>query len=599
MTLPTIIDLATVRALYASGAWTPGRLIAALCGRIEAGDPAAFISRTPPGVLDAQVAALLARAPMPNSLPLWGIPFAVKDNIDVAGLPTTAACPAFAHAVDRDASVVARLRASGAIVMGKANLDQFATGLNGTRSPYGIPRCVFSPDHISGGSSSGSAVAVALGLVSFSLGTDTAGSGRVPAAFNNLVGVKPTPGLLSSAGLVPACRSLDCVSIFALNVADAVAVRAVAEGYDPADCYSRRAAPKSLPRSRLRVGILAEADRQFFGDGESARLYADAIGRLGETTVEIDYAPFRQIAALLYEGPWVAERLAAFEGFDVPVDAMEPTVAKITMNGGEFSAVDTFRGLYAFEALKRRAEAEWAKIDIMLLPSAPTIYTVDEMLADPIRLNSNLGTYTNFFNLLGLSAIAVPAGFRSDGIPMGVTLAAPGFYDDALAPIADRLHRSAASGAGIDRVAALPPLPARDGPDDRIEIVVVGAHLSGMPLNRELTDPGGALVAQTHTAGSYRLFVLPGTVPPKPGLLRDPSATGPGLAIEVWSLDPAAFGQFVARIPAPLGIGKIELKDGSEVSGFLCEPFAVEGAREITGLGGWRAYIASLEPVTG
>ena len=596
MTFPAMLDLAALRSLYAERRLTPHSLAEAVAARIDAADPAVFIRRATIEELLDQADALIARAPLPNSLPLWGIPFAVKDNIDVAGFPTTAACPAFAHDVSVDAPVVARLRAAGAIMVGKTNLDQFATGLNGTRSPYGAPRSVFDANYISGGSSSGSAVAVAGGLASFSLGTDTAGSGRVPAAFNNIVGIKPTPGLFSSRGVVPACRSLDCISVFALTVGDGAEVRRVAEGYDAYDPYSRLAAPLTLPERGLRIGVLKPADREFFGDGEAARLYAEAIARLGEAVVEIDFAPFRETAMLLYSGPWVAERTAAFESFGVPIEAVDPSVATITLGGTNMSAADAFRGQYALEALKRRTEAEWAKVDILLLPTAPTTYRVDAMLADPITLNSRLGTYTNFFNLLGLSAIAVPAGFRMDGLPFGVTLAAPGFCDAALEPIADRLHRAAVPGMGRERDARLPaPLPANEGKGDgRLNIAVVGAHLSGMALHHELIALDAMLAGRAKTTGDYRLYVLPDTMPPKPGLVRDPGYDGPGIEIEIWSLDPPAFGRFVERIPAPLGIGKVALADGGDVSCFLCAGTAVKGAAEITGFGGWRAYIASL-----
>lgn len=596
MSLPTLLDLTAIRSLYAQRRITPHSLVEALSARIDHADPAVFITRATLAEMHTQADALVARAPAPNSLPLWGMPFAVKDNIDVAGFPTTAACPAFAHDVAADAEVVLRLRAAGAIMVGKTNLDQFATGLNGTRSPYGAPRSVFDADYISGGSSSGSAVAVAAGLAAFSLGTDTAGSGRVPAAFNNIVGIKPTPGLLSTSGVVPACRSLDCISVFALTVGDGAEVRRIAEGFDPADPYSRRAKPGTLPQRGLRVGILKPEDREFFGDSEAARLYGEAIARLGEAVVEIDFAPFRETAVLLYNGPWVAERTAAFESFAVPLDTVDPSVAMITMGGSRMSAVDSFRGQYALEALKRRTEAEWAKVDIILLPTAPTTYRVDEMLADPITLNSRLGTYTNFFNLLGLSAIAVPAGFRMDGLPFGVTLAAPGFRDAALEPIADRLHRAATTGMGRDRDARLPPaMPVGTTPgDDRLNIAVVGAHLSGMALHHELIALDATWAGRTKTTGDYRLYVLPETMPPKPGLVRDPGYDGPGIEIEIWSLAAAAFGRFVEKIPAPLGIGKVTLADGGAVSCFLCAEAAISDATEITGFGGWRAYIASL-----
>ncbi|MGE0774033.1 MAG: allophanate hydrolase [Sphingomonadaceae bacterium] len=593
--LPEMIDIPTLHRGYAERRWAPAELLTMLAERLDKGDPAAFITRTPMVGLFKAAAALIARAPEPNSLPLWGIPFAVKDNIDVAGMPTTAACPAFSYIPDKDAEAVARLRAAGAIVIGKTNLDQFATGLNGTRSPYGAPRCVFNSNYISGGSSSGSAVAVASGAAAFALGTDTAGSGRVPAAFNNIVGIKPTPGLISTTGLVPACRSLDCISIFAATAADGGLVRQLIEGFDVADPFSRHAEPRSLPGAGLRIGILAADDRQFFGDREYERLYAAAIERaiaLGATPVEIDYAPFRETAALLYDGPWVAERFAAFETFEVSVDELDPSVAAIMLGGQTSSAADAFRGQYRLAELRRRTEAEWARVDVLLLPTAPTIYRVDEMIADPIALNSRLGAYTNFFNLLGLSAIAVPAGFRSDGLPFGITIAAPSFSDYALIPIASALHEAAKTGAGRDGRFATPP-PAAPVPDNRLRLAVVGAHLSGMALNCELHALGAMLERQCRTSADYRLYLLPGTTPAKPGLVREDGFAGPGIEIEIWSLPAEAFGRFVEAIPAPLGIGKIMLADGSRVSGFLCEKTAVSDAEEITAFGGWRNYMAA------
>ena len=599
MALPQVLDIPTVRRLYADGSWTPASLLSALADRIHEADPATFISRASRYDLEAAAAELVGQSPKPNSLPLWGVPFAVKDNIDVAGMATTAACPAFAYIADKDAEVVQRLRATGAIVIGKTNLDQFATGLNGTRSPYGIPRCVFDSNYISGGSSSGSAVAVAAGLASFALGTDTAGSGRVPAAFNNIVGIKPTPGVLSSAGMVPACRSLDCVSIFSATVADGAMVRRLTEGFDPADPYSRRSTEETPPSAGAgsRIGILAIADRQFFGDHEAERLYAAAIERaigLGWSAVEIDYVPFRDAAALLYEGPWVAERLAAYEGFGVSANDLDPSVAVIISGGQKFSAVDAFQGQYRLAELRRQAEAQWAKIDVLLLPTAPTIYRVDEMIADPIALNSRLGTYTNFFNLLGLSAIAIPASFRSDGLPFGITLAAPSFHDDALVPIASALHQVAETGSGIDRGSPL-PMPEIGKPCDRLHLAVVGAHLSGMPLNHELLALSARLERHCQSAADYRLFLLPDTNPAKPGLVRENGFAGPGIALEIWSFPPEAFGRFVEAIPAPLGIGKIMLADGTSVSGFLAEVGGVRGAEEITAFGGWRNYMAAQQ----
>ena len=593
--LPDILTLDSLRAAYAGGTSLVEVLAEVARRRAAWPDRAVFIAETPGEVLRAEAKALLARAPEPNSLPLWGVPFAVKDNIDAAGLPTTAACPAFAYEPAGDAATVARLRAAGAIVIGKTNLDQFATGLNGTRSPYGAPRSVFDPAYVSGGSSSGSAVAVAAGICAFALGTDTAGSGRVPAMFNNIVGVKPTPGLVSAAGLVPACRSIDVITVFAPTVGDAVAVRRLMEGWDPADAFSRRAVPVGLPPAP-RIGVLAGAEREFYGDAEVAALYDAAIARaeaLGATIVPFDYAPFREAAALLYDGPFVAERLAAVEGFlAAHADDFDPTVRRIIEGAVGKTAVEAFRGRYRLEELIQAVAPVWEAVDLLMLPTSPTTATVAAMLADPIGENSKFGRYTNFANLMGLAAIAVPGGFGPSGRPAGVTLVGPGFSDDALAPFAARMHAAAACGLGRDRDAPVPPPPAPFVPEGWIPLAVVGAHLTGMPLNPQLTAPGGVCLGEAATAPSYRLYALKGTVPPKPGMAHDPGFQGPGLTVELWALPPAAFGAFVAAIPAPLGIGKVLLADGRAVCGFLCEGHALEGAEEITAFGGWRAYLA-------
>ncbi|KQT42833.1 allophanate hydrolase [Devosia sp. Leaf420] len=596
-TLPQILDFTSLRALYAAGT-SPLDLVNALIERLDAAtDPAVFITRATPDQLRAAAADLIARAPEPNSLPLWGIPFAIKDNIDAAGLPTTAACPTFAYSPEQDATVIARLRAAGAIVVGKTNLDQFATGLNGTRSPYGAPRSVFNADYVSGGSSSGSAVAVASGLAAFALGTDTAGSGRVPAAFNNLVGIKPSPGRVPNTGVVPACRSVDVVTVMAANVTDGIAVRAVMDGYDAADPFSRKPASMSLP-PKLRVGVLMDKDKEFYGNHAFAGLYEEAIARakkLGAEIVLIDYAPFRDAAALLYQGPWVAERLAAIEDFFAKsADEMDPTVRTIIGGATKFSAVDAFNGRYELGRLRQLTLLEWAKADVLLLPTSPDIQTVEAMRADPIALNSRFGLYTNFANLLDYSAIAVPAGFTANGLPFGVMLVAPQDCDDALAPFANAMHQAAATGSGLDRTKLIPAVTIPG--TDRIEIAVVGAHLTGMPLNPELTALGGWLVEETRTAPQYRLYALKGTVPPKPGLQR--VSEGEPIIIEVWSLPAAGFGTFVSKIPAPLGVGKLVLADGRHVTGFLCEATALDDAADITNFGGWRAYIASKAKTT-
>lgn len=587
-------DIAGLREAYLARRLSPIDVAAEALRRIAAyPDPAVWISRVPDD--DVMARAKAVAACNPEGLPLFGVPFAVKDNIDCAGLPTTAACPAFAYTPSENAHVVERLLAAGAILMGKTNLDQFATGLVGTRSPHGAPRSVFDSRYISGGSSSGSAVAVAAGLVAFALGTDTAGSGRVPAAFNNIVGLKPTRGLVSTRGVVPACRSIDCVSIFAHTAGDAHDALHAAAGFDPADEYSRKEAAIPLPESNPRVGVLSPGEREFFGDDENAHLYERAIARveaLGATKVEIDFASFRKAGLLLYEGGFVAERLAALKTFVAKHGhEMDKSVHAIVTGASRLSAVDVFDSQYALASYKRAAEAQWARMDVLLMPTAPAQYTVEQVNADPLALNRRLGHYTNFVNLLDCAAIAAPAGFRSDGLPFGITFVAPAFTDASLASIADRFHRAGPSGMGAARAQSLPVQSRIATPTPHwIEVFVVGAHLSGMPLNHQLSDLGAVLRREATTAPGYRLFVLKDANPAKPGLVRAPGFRGPGIPGEVWSVPSPAFGAFVARIPAPLGIGKVTLGDGSEVSGFLCEAHAVEDAPEITEQGGWRNY---------
>lgn len=592
MKLPPTLDITTLREGYRKGEFTPDEVIGALYRRIrEAGDPGVWISLVP-----EETARGTARN-VDVSLPLAGIPFAVKDNIDVAGMATTAGCPAFAYTAEETAPVVERLQKAGAVLVGKTNLDQFATGLVGVRSPYGTPGCVFDAAYIPGGSSSGSAVAVASSLVTFALGTDTAGSGRVPAAFNNLIGLKPTRGLLPTRGLVPACRTLDCVSVFSLTTYDAGEVFAVAQGDDRLDPYSRTGLQRTLPMSGFRFGVPAGEELEFFGDGEAARLYERSVEHLersGGRKVTIDYAPFREAAALLYSGPWVAERLSVVESLlESNPEAIHPTVRSIISGGGRFTAVDTFRAMYRLAELRRAAEAEWARMDVLLLPTTPTIYTRAEVEADPVRLNSNLGYYTNFVNLLDLSAVAVPAGFRGNGLPAGVTLIAPAFTDEALLAMASTLHRTQALPAGTTNL-SVAELAAVEQTRvaGRVDIAVVGAHLEGQPLNHQLTERGATLRQRTRTSAEYRFFALSGTMPPKPGLVREPGFAGPCIELEVWSMPETEFGSFVAAIPPPLTIGTVTLHDGSHVKCFLSEPYAAAAATEITQLGGWRAYLA-------
>jgi allophanate hydrolase len=600
MTRP--LDLPSLAAAYAGGL-DPAELARDIRTSIVArGERPVWISLVPEEDLLARAETIKAALAGGADLPLFGVPFAVKDNIDVAGLPTTAGCPEFAFVAERSATVVERLEAAGAILIGKTNLDQFATGLNGTRSPYGIPACVFDADYVSGGSSSGSGVAVASGLVSFALGTDTAGSGRVPASFNNIVGLKPTKGLISTRGVLPACRSQDAVSVFAGCVEDAVAVTAVAAGFDAEDIYSRRAPATALAGKDwargFRFGIPAETP-DFFGDAEAEALFHASIEHLkglGGVAVSFDLAIFQEAALLLYAGPWVTERLVAIKDFAAAQpEHIHPVVRDIVLGGARYSAVDAFEAQYRLAELTRRAEAEWAGMDVMLLPTAGTIYTIADMLADPVRLNSNLGAYTNFVNLMDLSAIAIPAGFRPNGLPFGVTLIGHAFEDGAIASLAASLHRTLADptigGTG------LPLPPARSfaggaGVADGVEVAVVGAHLSGLPLNHQLTSRGGRLLRAARTAPGYSFYALPGTTPPKPGLVFD--GTGEGrVEVEVWSLPASGFGSFVAEIPAPLGIGTLVLEDGSAVKGFVCEAHAVREAEDITAHGGWRAFLAN------
>lgn len=591
------LDIGSLHDAYRAAAFTPAELVEALMARIRAqADHKAWISLLGPEQLAPYLAALAGASP--DSLPLYGIPFAIKDNIDLAGVPTTAACPEFAYTPSDSATVVRKLIDAGAIPLGKTNLDQFATGLVGTRSPYGACRNPFDRDYIAGGSSSGSAVAVALGQVSFSLGTDTAGSGRVPAAFNNLIGVKPTRGLLSTGGVVPACRSLDCVSVFALHCGDAAQVMQVAAGYDATDAYARPA-PPSVPvfrPQRFRFGVPRDEQLEFFDDVFNARLFDEAVVRmqaLGGSPVTIDFQPFLDAAWLLYDGPWVSERYVAIEALiERNPQALLPLTRQIIDAGVAPRATDAFKAQYRLAACRRQAEAVWADIDVLLTPTAASLYRIDAVDADPLRLNARLGYYTHFMNLLDLAAVAVPAGLRPDGMPFGVTLAAPAFADAALLVLADRFHCAQELMLGATRH-PLPAatLPASYTPPGSVPIAVCGAHLSGLALNHQLTERGALLLERTTTSACYRLYALGGGPPRRPGLIRDPG--GAAIEVEVWALPQAQVGGFLEGIPEPLGLGKVELRDGRWVNGFICEGRAVRDAVEVTAFGGWRAYLAT------
>lgn len=590
---PLLID--ELHAAYRAGL-SPESVIDEVFAAIDAAaDPGIFIAMVKPAV--ARKAARALGAFDPVAKPLWGVPFAVKDNIDVKGMPTTAGCPDFATVATSTATAVQRLLDAGALLIGKTNLDQFATGLVGVRTPYPVPRNAIDPELVPGGSSSGSAVAVARGLVAFALGTDTAGSGRVPAALNNIVGLKPSLGAISTRGVVPACRTLDCVSIFALTAGDAWRAYTAAAAFDAHDPYSRTL-PIGTPAvpAALRIGVPDRSSLEFFGDKVAGGAWAATIKDLSSLrfpTAPIDLAPFRQTAELLYAGPWVAERYQAIRTFiDTTPSALHPVTRNIISGARDYSAADAFAGLYRLAELKRATAGIWQDIDVLAVPTIPTAYTRADLEADPFTPNSRLGTYTTFVNLLDLCALAVPGRFRQDGRPAGVTLIAPAGRDALLAALGARLHECAGVKLGATShavpiaaagVAAVPP--------GWIEIVLVGAHMSGLPLNHEVTALGGTYVRTARTTASYRLFALPGGPPQRPGMLRVSDGEGHHIDVEVWALPAEGFGRFVSAIPSPLGIGTVWLEDGSRPKGFLVEAQATTGAENISAHGGWRRYI--------
>ena len=546
-------------------------------------DPRVWISIISESDLDRQVATIQKRAAAGESMPLLGLTFAIKDNIDLAGVPTTAGCPDFASKPREDAFAVALLKNAGAVALGKTTMDQFATGLVGTRSPHGACPNVFNSDYISGGSSSGSAVAVAREEVDFSLGTDTAGSGRVPAAYNGLIGYKPTRGLVSASGVLPACRTLDCVSVFARTVELTRRVAEVVRVYDASDPFARKFAPGafSAPQrgNQFRFGVPKKIET--FGDGEANSLYEKAIRNAEEsagTKVVVDDAPLLEAGALLYQGPWVAERYAAVgEWIEKHPASVDPTVRSIILDGREQKAFAAFQAMYRLAELRRRIEAIWNECDCLLLPTVTTSPRIAEVNANPIELNSRLGLYNNFVNLLDLAAVTVPAGYWASGVGFGVNLIAPAFTDNALLELAALIRNE--------------QIPATTKAA-KIPLAVLGAHLRGQPLNHQLTTIGARFLKQTRTAPEYRLYSLPNTTPTKPGLARS-SHGGANIEVELYELSPESFGTFVAAVPPPLCIGNAKLEDGSSVKCFLCEPTALEGAQEITSFGGWRSYLNS------
>ena len=586
-------DIRSLRAAYAGGT-TPAEIIEMVFARIAVvNDPGIFITL---GDKDALLAQAKALGAYDASQPLWGIPFAVKDNIDVAGMPTTAACPDYLYRPERDSTVVALLRAAGAIPIGKTNMDQFATGLVGVRSPYPIPRNAIDPKLVPGGSSSGSAVATAHGIVSFALGTDTAGSGRIPAGLNNIVGLKPSVGALSTTGVVPACRTLDCVSIFALTVDDAYAVFSVVAQPDATDAYSRSFSfgTYGIRPPKLRVGVPAKADRRFFGDTTMEAAYEDALARLttlGCELVELPFADLYAVANLLYEGAWVAERYAAIKDFfDAHEASLYPVTRQIYGGAKSLSAADAFKGFYALQGYKQKLAPMLARVDLLCVPTAPAHYTLADLKQEPIRENSRLGTYTNFVNLLDMCGIAVPTGTRRDGLPASVTLLGGAGKDALAATLAAQLHAASGLTLGATGWAQPEAAASTSATTDGIPLVVVGAHLSGMPLNSQLTLCGATFERAIATSPHYRLFALSGQSTPKPGLLRSANGDGVSIETEIWRLTPEAFASFVVAIPAPLSVGTITLADGSSAKGFLVEPAGLDGATDISRYGGWRAF---------
>lgn len=592
------MTIADIHAAYAKGA-TPQDVIKQVFARIEAvNDPHIFLALADEQSVLAQAAAL---GPFDRDKPLWGIPFVVKDNIDVAGFETTAACPAYAFTPECDAFVVARLKAAGAICIGKTNLDQFATGLVGVRTPYGAPLNSIDPDIVPGGSSGGSGVAVGHAIVPLALGTDTAGSGRVPAALNNIVGLKPTLGALSASGVVPACRSIETISIFALTVTDAYTAYEVCCAYDPQDAFSRpvTALPLTSPETAPVIGIPSADSIKFLGDAVQAKSFYATVALIkasGAEVREIDFSPFYAVAHMLYEGAWVAERYTVIEELLArDPDAIYPVTKQIICKAESLSAADAFKGIYRLKELARIAEPALAGLDILCVPTIPKFHTVAELEADPVTPNSNFGIYTNFVNLLDMCGIAVPTPEREDGRPGSVTLLASHGKDAEIAVVARSIEAAGERNLGATDWAfeTAPSLPKRD--PDCLKVAVCGAHMTGLPLNSQLVERGATFVGATRTSDAYRFYALAGGPPLRPGLVRGAAGSGAQIAVEIWDLPLAEVGRFLNGIPAPLGLGSIELEDGTMVCGFVCEAIGAEGAKDITSIGDWREFLAPTD----
>jgi allophanate hydrolase len=589
------LTLPQLKAAYRRGV-SPEEIVVQIYDRIAAlDDPAIFITLRE---RDDVLAELRDLGEFDPARALWGVPFAVKDNIDVAGLATTAACPAWRYVPAQDAFVVDRLRKAGAFVIGKTNLDQFATGLVGLRSPYGAPRNALDPLIVPGGSSSGSAVAVAQGLVCFALGTDTAGSGRVPAALNNIVGLKPTLGTWSARGSVPACRSIETVSVFALTVEDARVVYGAGAAFDPEDAYSRRVGTAVLPAaaSGLRIAVPEPASLRFFGDTEQAHSFAGALQLLrdaGHVIESIDFGPFYDVSEMLYNGAWLAERYGVIEDLiEQKPGEILPITLSIIGEARARTATKTFRNFYRLKELAREVEQRLESMDLLCVPSIPRFYSLADLQADPLTPNANLGTYTNFVNLLDMCGLTVPVPTRRDGRPASVTLLGRAGEDDLLAEVSACLECAGSRSLGATGWPVLPRQGMSGLPQGQVRLAVCGAHLSGLPLNGQLTSRGARLIGESRSAPLYRLFALAGDDVRRAGMIRTSTRQARGIALEIWAISEQQLGGLLAQIPAPLGLGRVMLESGDEVCGFVCEGVAAEGAEDITDTGGWRNWLA-------